>query len=73
MSSPPILSKPTDGEQLYLYMAISEHAVSSVLVKEEAKFQRLVYFISKSLADAETRYPIIEKLALALIISVRKL
>jgi hypothetical protein len=32
-----------------------------------------VQYVSKSLQDAETRYPKIEKLALALVISARKL
>ena len=73
LSSPHILSKPIDGEPLYLYMAVSEHAVNLVLIREESKVQKPVYFVSKTLVDAKTRYPVIEKLALALIISARKL
>ena len=32
LTSPPLLSKPKDGEQLYVYLAVSEGAVSVVLV-----------------------------------------
>ena len=34
------------------------------LIKEEEKIQRLVYYISKVLIEAETRYLKIEKLAM---------
>ncbi|KAL0338054.1 UNVERIFIED_CONTAM: hypothetical protein Scaly_2080500 [Sesamum calycinum] len=33
--SPPLLTKPETGETLYLYLAVSENAVSSVLVRQE--------------------------------------
>ena len=35
LSSPPLLSTQTHGEALYLYLAVSDHAVSSVLLREE--------------------------------------
>ena len=44
-----------------------------MLVKEEDKVQKPVYYISKVLIGAETRYLKIEKLAYALIIAARKL
>ena len=37
MTTPPILSKPEDGESLILYLATTEHAISSVLVREEGR------------------------------------
>jgi len=52
---------------------VSTSAVSSALVREEAGVQRPIYFISKALRGAEERYPRIEKLAFALMISSRKL
>jgi len=73
LGKPPLLSKPMEGEVLSLYLAVSEHAVSSVLVREEDKVQMPVYYTSKRLLDAETRYPQMEKLALALVITSRKL
>ena len=73
LTSPPLLSKPKDGEQLYIYLAVSEGAVSAVLVREEDGKQFPVYYVSKSLLDAETRYTQLEKLALALVTAARKL
>ncbi|GAV91531.1 rve domain-containing protein/RVT_3 domain-containing protein [Cephalotus follicularis] len=73
LASPPLISKPKDREDLYLYLAATSGAVSAVLVREEDKVQRPVYYVSKALNDAEWRYPEVEKFAYALIISARKL
>ncbi|XP_024025995.1 uncharacterized protein LOC112092918 [Morus notabilis] len=73
IGKPPMLSKPVTGEVLSLYLAVSEHAISSVLTREEKKVQLPVYYTSKRLLDAETRYPQMEKLALALVVTERKL
>ena len=67
------LSKPIKGENLYLYLAVSEEAVSPTLVREEEKVEWPFYYVSKSLLDAETRYPKLEKLALALMVASGKL
>jgi hypothetical protein len=73
LTNPPLLSRPTKGKILYLYLAVSPSAVSSALVREDAGIQKPVYFTSKALHGAEERYPRIEKLAFALIISARRL
>ena len=73
LQNPPMLAKPSIGETLFLYIAVSEVSVSSVLVKQEGSIQRAVYYVSKCMVDAETRYPDIEKLALSLIVASRKL
>ncbi|GKU97126.1 hypothetical protein SLEP1_g10306 [Rubroshorea leprosula] len=49
----------------------SDEAISSVLVREEAKQQKPVYYISSVLHGAELRYPIAEKAALAVVTSAR--
>ncbi|GKV50632.1 hypothetical protein SLEP1_g57332 [Rubroshorea leprosula] len=67
MSSPPLLTEAKDGEILYLYLGISYEAISSVLVREEAKQQKPIYYISSVLHGAELRYPIAEKAALAIL------
>ncbi|GLU06784.1 hypothetical protein SLE2022_237810 [Rubroshorea leprosula] len=73
LSSPPLLTKAVDGEILYLYLGISDEAISSVLVREEARQQKLIYYINSVLHGAELRYPIAEKAALAVVTSARKL
>lgn len=58
IGEPLILSKPIIGETLLLYVATSKHAVSEVLIREENGEQRPIYYVSRSLVDAETRYPV---------------
>lgn len=58
---------------LSLYLAVSKHAVSAVLVNEFPKMQKPVYYVSQVLRGAETRYSLAEQLVLALIVAVRKL
>ena len=41
--------------------------------REEGKVQKLVYYTSRALREAEGRYPLIEKLAFAVITASRKL
>ena len=73
LSSPPLLSSFRRGEELYLYIAVSQAAISAALVREEEGSQRPVYFISRAFRGAEERYHKIEKLAFALVTAVRKL
>ena len=60
-------------ETLILYLAVSKYSVSAVLVKEERNAQFPVYYVSKRLQDAETRYTSMEKLVYALVLAARKL
>ena len=69
LSSPPLLNPSKIGEELYLYLAVSQAAVSAALVREEDRSQRPVYFTSRALRGAEERYPQMEKLAFTLIIA----
>ncbi|KAK0598758.1 hypothetical protein LWI29_037707 [Acer saccharum] len=69
----PLLSKPETGETLYIYLSISEAATSSVLVRQEEGVQKPIYYTSKALLPAETRYSPAKKMALALITAARKL
>ncbi|KAK0597939.1 hypothetical protein LWI29_030052 [Acer saccharum] len=69
----PLLSKPETGETLYMYLSVSEVATSSVLVRQEEGIHKPIYYTSKALLPAETRYSPVEKMALALITAVRKL
>ena len=69
----PLLSPSMLGEELYLYLTVSPYAVSSALIRDERKVQKPVYYMSRALRGAEARYPLIEKLAFALIIASRKL
>ncbi|KAL0347753.1 UNVERIFIED_CONTAM: Retrovirus-related Pol polyprotein from transposon [Sesamum calycinum] len=69
----PLLVKPISGDTLYLYLSSTSQAVSSVLVREEDGARTPIYYVSKVLNRAECRYPSIEKMVLALVITARKL
>ena len=73
LGCPPLLSKPIDGEKLYLYLAVSEEAVSATFVREQEKIQWPIYYESKRLLNTETKYLKLEKLVLALVSTSRKL
>lgn len=73
LTTPPLLSKPAIGEVLFLYLFVTEHAVSGVLVKEEEGVQTPVSNMIKNLVEAETRYTSHEKLILALTMTSTKL
>ncbi|CAA0819813.1 Unknown protein, partial [Striga hermonthica] len=71
--SPPTFQKPKPEEMLFLYLGVSDSAISAVLIREEGLLQSPIYYVSKALHDAELRYPPMEKLAFALVIAARKL
>ncbi|XP_034213001.1 uncharacterized protein LOC117625570 [Prunus dulcis] len=73
MSKAPLLSKPLPGEILYLYLSVSGTAVSSVLIRKPEKAELPIFYVSKALQSAELRYPPLEQLALALVVSARRL
>ncbi|XP_030963839.1 uncharacterized protein LOC115985003 [Quercus lobata] len=55
LSSPPLLSPSKEGENLYLYLAVSASAVSAALIREEGMKQLLVYYVSQAFQGAESR------------------
>ncbi|KAL0439953.1 UNVERIFIED_CONTAM: hypothetical protein Slati_2478300 [Sesamum latifolium] len=69
----PLLVKPPPGETLYLYLSVAPQAVSFVLIWEEDGKQLPIYYVSKVLNGAEGRYTPIEKMALALVVTARRL
>ncbi|XP_022891750.1 uncharacterized protein LOC111406590 [Olea europaea var. sylvestris] len=73
LAVPLVLAKPKPSDTLFLYLVVSRNTVSGVLVKEKGKVQQPIYYVSKVLLDTETRYNLVEQLALALIVTARKL
>ncbi|RDY11024.1 Retrovirus-related Pol polyprotein from transposon 17.6, partial [Mucuna pruriens] len=55
-SSPPILTRLVDGQDLYLYLAIFKHSISTVVVQETRKTQSPVCYISKMLQGTKSQY-----------------
>ena len=73
LTTTPLLSPSKPSEELYLYLVVHPHAVSSTLVRKEGKAQRPVNYTNKALRGAEGWYPPTEKLAFSLVIAARKL
>ncbi|KAL2248495.1 UNVERIFIED_CONTAM: Retrovirus-related Pol polyprotein from transposon [Sesamum indicum] len=55
LGSPPLLANPKGNEVLYVYLAVSENAISSALVREEGGVQSPIYYVSRMLHGAEKR------------------
>jgi hypothetical protein len=79
LSKPPILVPLTVGESLLIYVVTTTQVVSAAIVVERAEeghmllVQRPVYFISEVLSDTKVRYPQIQKLMYAIVLTRRKL
>ena len=73
LSQSPIMSSPEVDEVLFAYLAVASHAVSFVLIRVDSGIQRPVYYVSKSLYEAEVHYLPLEKAILAVVHATRKL
>jgi len=69
MASPLVIQKSNTTEAIIIFLVVSEDAFSVALVQEVEKENRQFYFISQVLHDAEVRFQMIEKVALALVIT----
>jgi hypothetical protein len=79
LTSAPILVPPAAGEALLIYVAATTQVVSAAIMVEKREeghaliIQRPVYFISEVLSETKIRYPQIQKLLYAVILTRRKL
>ena len=65
------MSSPKPDEILFVYIAVTPYAVSLVLIQVDCGIHRPVYYVSKSLHEAEV-LPL-EKAILAVVLGTRKL
>ena len=73
LSQPPIMSSPMVDEVLFAYLAVAFYIISFVLIRVDSGIQWPVYYVSKSLNEAEVRYLPLEKAILAVVHATRKL
>jgi len=55
------------------HFAVTEKAISSVLLQEQDQVQNPIYFVSKVLQGSEVRYQALEKAALVVVFSAQRL
>ena len=67
------MSSSEPDEVLFAYIAVASYAVSLVLIRVDNGVQRTVYYVSKSLHEAEVRYLPLKKAILAVVLGMRKL
>ena len=67
LSKPPVLVPPQQDMPFYVYLSVGDTSIASVLVQKHDGLERVVFYLSRRMLDAETRYPEIEK-ALSLFI-----
>ena len=70
---PSIMSSPEMDEVLFAYIAVALHAVSLVLIRVDSDIQMPVYYVSKSLHEAEVCFLPLEKAILSIVHATRKL
>jgi len=73
LTSPTILHKSDTHQPLLVYITATDYTVSAALVEDVGGTQHPVYFVSRTLQDPETRYQMVEKLALSLVHAARRL
>ena len=67
------MSSPMVDEVLFAYIAVALYAISFVLIRVDSGIQKPVYYVSKSLNEAEVRYLQLEKGILTVVHATRKL
>ena len=74
LSKPPILMPPLRGRPLKLYLSAAKQSIGCLLTQNNVEgHEQVVYYLSRVLNSAETRYTPIEKLCLALYFACTKL
>ncbi|XP_027345819.1 uncharacterized protein LOC113857806 [Abrus precatorius] len=72
LATPHVLTKRKPEKDMIIYLAVSDNAISSVLLQETPE-PAPIYFISRTLQGPKSRYQLMEKVVLALVHTARQL
>jgi len=72
-ANPPVLVPLQQGKPFKLYLSTDDMVIGSALIQEFEGREDIIYYLSRRLVDAETRYSAFEKLCLYLYFSCNKL
>ena len=67
------MSRLEVDEVVFAYIAVASHTVSLVLIRDDSGVQRLVYYVSKSLHEADVCYLPLERAILVMVHATPKL
>ena len=73
MTKLPTVCAPVAGRPLRLYLAFNGEAIGTLVAQDENGTEKPVYYVSRALRDAETRYLGAERACLALVYASQRL
>jgi hypothetical protein len=73
LSKPHVLVPPQQDRPFYVYLSVGDTSIASVVIQVHDNKEMVVFYLSRRMLDAETRYPDIEKLCLCLFFTCTKL
>ncbi|KAK1614119.1 hypothetical protein QYE76_019636 [Lolium multiflorum] len=73
LTKPPVLVPPRQDRPFYIYLSVADTSIASVVVQVYEGLEKVVFYLSRRMLDAETRYPEIEKLCLCLFFTCTKI
>ena len=74
MTKLPTICAPIPGKPLKLYLATNNEAIGAFVAQDDQEeIERPIYYVSRKLKDAKTRYPRAERACLALIYAAQRL
>src|SRR3954447_8044404 len=73
LTKPPVLVPPQQDRPFYIYLSVADTSIAAVVVQVYDGLERVAFYISRRMLDAETRYPEIGKLCLCLFFTCTKL
>ncbi|XP_076945368.1 uncharacterized protein LOC143616417 [Bidens hawaiensis] len=68
-----IVNDSSSREPLNLYLSASDKAIEALQLTDRKNLQISIYYVSRTLTEAETRYSMLENLVLALVYAARRL
>ncbi|KAK1629878.1 hypothetical protein QYE76_004193 [Lolium multiflorum] len=73
LTKPPVLVPPQQDRPFYIYLSVADTSIASVVVQVHDGLEKVVFYLSRRMLDAETRYLEIEKLCLCLFFTCTKI
>ncbi|KAK1678627.1 hypothetical protein QYE76_039475 [Lolium multiflorum] len=73
LTTPPVLVPPQQDRPFYIYLSVADMSIASVVVQLYEGVEKVIFYLSRRMLDAETRYPEVEKLCLCLFFTCTKL